>query len=281
MTAPATETFVNVEDGYKVWTKSIGGGSKFARAPLLVLHGGPGMAHDYLDNLEILASDTQKVVFYDQLGCGRSDTPDDPQRWKVSRFVNEVDMVRHALHLDKVVILGQSWGGMLAIEYLLTKPKGVRGAILSNSLSSAPLMNDEIQRLLRDLLGTQPSPDEKTVAEFYARHILRLQPFPKKILKKMEETNQVYEVMWGKNEFTVTGNLKDWNRTKDLPCIKLPIQIISGEFDESTPKVNQVLKDELPNANWIMMQGCSHLPNFEKPDEYLAIIQRFLDRLHT
>ena len=281
MTISVTETFIKVEDGYKVWTKSIGGSSKNARIPLLVLHGGPGMAHDYLDNLEALASDTQKVVFYDQLGCGRSDTPNDPRRWKVPRFVNEVDFVRYALHLDEVVILGQSWGGMLALEYFLTQPKGVRGGILSNSLSSAPLMSAEIQRLLHELLGAQSSPDENTVMDFYSRHILRLQPFPKKILEKMEQTNQVYETMWGKNEFTVTGNLKDWDRTSDLPRIKLPIQIISGEFDEATPTVNQVLKEGLSNSEWTLMPGCSHLPNLEKPEEYMTIIQRFLDRLSS
>ena len=281
MTVSAAETFINVEDGYKVWTRSIGGESKHAGAPLLVLHGGPGMAHDYLENLEALASDIQKVVFYDQLGCGRSDTPDDPKRWKVPRFVAEVDFVRQALHLEEVVVLGQSWGGMLALEYFLTNPKGVRGGILSNSLSSAPLMSTEIQRLLRELLGAKSIPDDNTVMEFYSRHILRIDPFPKKILEKMEETNQVYEVMWGKNEFTVTGNLKDWDRTKDLHHIKLPIQIISGEFDESTPTVNQALKDGLSNSDWIMMQGCSHLPNFEKPDEYIGIIARFLDRINN
>ena len=281
MTISAAKAFINVEDGYKVWTKSIGGSSKNARTPLLVLHGGPGMAHDYLDNLEALASDTQKVVFYDQLGCGRSDTPNDPQRWKVPRFVTEVDFVRNALHLDEVVILGQSWGGMLALEYFLTQPKGVQGGILSNSLSSAPLLSKEIQRLLRELLGAKSSPDENTVMDFYSRHILRLQPFPKKILQKMEETNQVYETMWGKNEFTVTGNLKDWDRTSDLPRIKLPIQIISGEFDESTPTVNQVLKEGLSHSKWSLMPGCSHLPNLEKPEEYMAIIQQFLDRLHS
>ena len=281
MTAPVTEAFIDVEDGYKVWTKSIGGGSKKERATLLVLHGGPGMAHDYLENLQALATDTQKVVFYDQLGCGRSDSPNEPQRWKVPRFVTEIDFVRNALHLDDVVILGQSWGGMLALEYFLTNPKGVRGGILSNALSSAPLMSEEIQRLLRELPAIKTSPDENTVMDFYSRHILRIQPFPKKILEKMEETNQVYETMWGKNEFTVTGNLKDWDRTQDLHRILLPIQIISGEFDESTPTVNQVLKDGLSQSLWTLMPGCSHLPNLENPEEYMAIIQRFLNRLNS
>lgn len=289
------EVFVDVEDGYKVWTKSVGGGSKYERPPLLILHGGPGMAHDYLNNLEALASDTQKVILYDQLGCGKSDLPDEPQRWKIPRFVAEVQSVRNALKLNEVVILGQSWGGMLLIEYLLTKPKGVIGGILSNSLSSTPLMSAEIQRLVSELVNFKPtkfkqiesysidlgSIDKNIITEFYARHILKVQPFPQQVLEKLESTNQVYEVMWGKNELTVTGNLKSWDRTKDLHLIKLPIQIISGEFDESTMKVNQVLKNGLANSNWVMMQGCSHLPNLEKPTEYLAIIQGFIDRLNT
>ena len=280
------ETFVEVEDGYKVWTQSVGGGAQNERPPLLVLHGGPGMGHDYLDNLDTLASDIQKVVFYDQLGCGRSDAPDEPERWKVPRFVAEVDAVRQALKLDKVVIFGQSWGGMLAIEYLLTQPKGVIGGILSNALSSAPLISAEIQRLLGELTAKKSSAldqapqDQQTVLDFYSQHVLRLKPFPQKILEKMETSNQVYEVMWGKNEFTVTGNLKDWDRSKDLPQIKCPIQLISGEFDESTPKVNEALQQGLPNSTWVMMQACSHLPNFENPQEYFSIIQKFLDQLN-
>lgn len=289
------ESFVEVEDSYRIWTKSFGGGATNERPPLLVLHGGPGMAHDYLENLAALASDTQKVIFYDQLGCGRSDAPNDPERWKIPRFVTEIDTVRQACSLDEVVILGQSWGGMLALEYFLTNPAGVKGGILSNSLSSAPLMTAEIQRLVselpqtsaakshgqsdRDATGESP-PDQKTLAAFYGRHILRLHPFPKKILEKMESTNQVYEVMWGKNEFSVTGNLRDWDRTNDLGTIKLPIQIISGEFDEATPKVNQVLHEGLTNSEWTLMPGCSHLPNFENPSAYQSIIQGFLDRIN-
>lgn len=287
------EVFVPVEDGYKVWTQSIGGGDLNDRPALLVLHGGPGMAHDYLENLSALASDAQKVVFYDQLGCGQSDAPDDSKRWQVSRFVKEVDFVRNALGLDDVVILGQSWGGMLTIEYLLTKPKGVKGAILSNSLSSAQLMDAEVQRLKSELpktvleiierhekSGTTQSDEyQKSIVEFYQRHILRINPFPIQVMEALASTNQVYETMWGSNEFTLIGNLKYWDRTSDLGKIDLPIKIISGEFDESTPKVNQVLKQGLKNSDWVMMPGCSHLPNYESPTDYMKIIQDFLDQL--
>ena len=288
-----SEAFVPVEDGFRVWTKTVGGGDVAQRPALLVLHGGPGMGHDYLEGLAALASPSQRVVFYDQLGCGRSDCPDDPGRWVVSRFVREVDFVRQALGLKEVVILGQSWGGMLAIEYMLTQPEGVAGLILSNSLSSAPLMEEELLRLKRALPpqalatleaceknGTTDSAEYKTASlAFYSRHLLRMDPLPPDIVEALETSNQVYEVMWGKNEFNVSGNLKHWDRSGDLGNIHVPVQIISGEFDESTPRQNEVLKKGLKNSSWTLMPGCSHLPNFENPEEYLAIIQGFLDEL--
>lgn len=291
----SAERFIEVEDGFKVWTKTVGGGASLELPPLLVLHGGPGMGHEYLENLSLLASSKQKVIFYDQLGCGKSDCPDDPGRWKIPRFVREVDMVRGALNLDRVIILGQSWGGMLTIEYLLTKPQGVIGAILSNSLSSAILMGKEIMRLKNELpqsildvlkaneiAGTTDSSEyKKATAAFYSRHIFRMDPLPQEILEALESTNQVYEVMWGKNEFSITGNLKSWDRTSDLNKITLPIKIISGEFDESTPEVNRVLSEGLENADWTLMPGCSHLPNLENPQPYMALIQDFMDKLNS
>src|SRR2546421_1708639 len=117
--APRREGYLPVPGG-RVWYQIVGSGPA---TPLLVLHGGPGAGHDYLETLEGLA-DERPVVFYDQLGCGRSDQPDDPSRWHIARFVREVDLVRHALGLDRIHLLGQSWGGWLAIEYMLRQPSG-------------------------------------------------------------------------------------------------------------------------------------------------------------
>lgn len=289
------ERYIEVEDGFKVWIKTVGGGASLELPPLLVLHGGPGMGHEYLENFSLLASSMQKVIFYDQLGCGKSDCPDDPGRWEIPRFVREVDMVRNALNLDQVIILGQSWGGMLTIEYLLTKPQGVIGAILSNSLSSAILMGEEILRLKNELpkpvldvlqaneaSGTTDSSEyKKATSAFYSRHIFRMDPLPQEILEALQSSNQVYEVMWGKNEFSITGNLKSWDRTADLNQIELPVKVISGEFDESTPEVNRVLSEGLVNADWTLMPGCSHLPNLENPQPYMALIQDFMHKLNS
>jgi proline-specific peptidase len=126
------EGFVPV-DGFRVWYRSVGGGSDQEGVPLLILHGGPGAPYDYLENLEAMASDRQRVIFYDQLGCGRSDHPDDPSLCEVSRFADEVGTVRQELGLEHVNILGQSWGGMLAIEYALRQPSGPVSLILANT----------------------------------------------------------------------------------------------------------------------------------------------------
>jgi len=287
------ETSIEVEDGFRVWAMELGGGSVDDRPALLVLHGGPGGTHEYLSNLAALASESQRVVFYDQLGCGKSDQPDDPGRWKIPRFVQELATVRNVLHLEEVIILGQSWGGMLAIEYLLTKPEGVRGLILSNSLSSAPIFASELLRLKNELPtpiktalkqnesnGTLDSEAyKKAVEAFYSRHILRMDPLPEQLLEVLNSENQVYQVMWGSNEFNFTGNLKDWDRSKDLSRIELPTLIISGEFDESTPLVNEALQKGLKNSEWILMPGCSHLPNLENPEAYLQHIRLFLHRI--
>jgi proline-specific peptidase len=293
VTVSSTETFVAVEDRYRVWAKVLGGGAKVQRPALLVLHGGPGMAHDYLENLSELATASQKVVFYDQLGCGRSDCPDEPDRWHLPRFVKEVDYVRQALDLKDVVILGQSWGGMLAIEYMLTHPLGVAGLVLSNSLANSILWAAEIKELTHQLPEphlsaikaaesgsiTDPQAYQRAVLAFSSRHLLRMDPLPPMIVQALQSTSQVYEVMWGKSEFSVSGNLKAWDRTQDLGKISVPVQIISGEFDESTPRQNEMLHHGLKNSTWTLMPGCSHLSNLENPEQYLSIVQAFLDRL--
>lgn len=286
------EAHVEVEDGLKVWTKSVGGGSANERAALLILHGGPGGGHDYLSNLASLASENQKVVFYDQLGCGRSDQPNEPDRWVISRFVKELATIRESLGLQEVILLGQSWGGMLAIEYLLTEPEGVSGLILSDSLSSASTFASEVLRLKNELptsiLKTlndfeakgnlHDAEYESAVKVFYSRHILRMDPMPDQVWEALNSENQSYQVMWGINEFNFTGNLRNWERTNDLHQIQQPTLIISGEFDESTPAINEAMHKALRNSQWILMPGCSHLPNLENPDHYIGHVRNFLDR---
>ena len=288
-----TDRFVAVEDGFRVWTRSLGGEAPDAATPLLVLHGGPGVPHDYLENLEALASPRQRVVFYDQLGCGRSDRPDEPARWQLPRFVAEIDRVRAALGLERVVLLGQSWGGMLAIEYMLGRPAGIDGLILSNTTPSAPLFESEARRLLTLLPDDTRETIRRCEAEhaffsaeyqaammvYYARHVVRVQPMPDFVQRSFLGVGQPYFVMWGKSEFNVTGNLRDWDRTARLGEIDSPVLLISGEHDESTPLVNKVLEDGIKGARWHLMPGCSHFCHVEAPEAYRELVVAFLASL--
>lgn len=291
MSAREKEGYVPV-DGYRVWYRSVGGGEG-EHTPLLILHGGPGVPHDYLENLEALASETQRVIFYDQLGCGRSDQPDDTSLWRVERFVEELATVRRELGLARVHILGQSWGGMLAIEYALTQPQGLVSLILSNTTSSIPLWVAEANRLRSELppevndtllrhevagtTGDQEYQDAMQV--FYDRHVVRVKPIPEYVQRALDNTGFVYAYMNGPSEFHVTGVIKDWDRTDRLSEIHVPTLILSGRYDEATPAINTILHKGIAGSEWILFENSSHLSHVEEPELYMQTVRAFLDRV--
>ncbi len=289
------EGFIPVEDGYHVWYRIVGGGGEQESLPLLVLHGGPGAPHDYLDNLAAMASDTRRVIFYDQLGCGRSDIPDEDtiRQWGVQRFVDELATVRRALGLDRVHILGQSWGGMLAIEYALTQPAGLASLILSNTTPSIPLWVAEANRLRAELppevnatllrheeAGTTDSTAyQEAMAVFYDRHVVRVKPMPDFVQRTFDNMGAVYRILNGPSEFHVIGVIKDWDRSDRLSEIHVPTLIISGEYDESTPTINEVLHKGITGSEWILLENCSHLSHIEEPERYMQLVQNFLQKI--
>src|SRR5579872_4261 len=286
------EGFVLVENGNRVWYRSVGGG-EHKGIPLLLLHGGPGFPHDYLDNLSALASETRRVIFYDQLGCGRSDQPNEPERWQVPRFVDEVGMVRKALGLERVHILGQSWGGMLAIEYALTQPEGLVSLILSNTTSSIPLWIAEANRLRAELppevnatllrheaAGTTDTSEyQEAMQVFYNRHVIRV-PMPDYVQRAFDTHSElVYNTMNGPSEFHVIGTIKDWDRTDRLDEIHVPTLILSGRYDEATPVINEILRKGITGSEWIVFEQSSHLSHVEEADLYMQTVQAFLKRV--
>jgi proline-specific peptidase len=291
MSVREKEGYVPV-DGYRVWYRSVGGGEG-EHTPLLILHGGPGVPHDYLENLEALASDTQRVIFYDQLGCGRSDQPDDTSLWRVERFVEELATVRRELGLDRVHILGQSWGGMLAIEYALTQPQGLVSLILSNTTSSIPLWVAEANRLRSELppevndtlarheaAGTTDDQEYQDAMQvFYDRHVVRVKPIPEYVQRALANTGFVYAYMNGPNEFHVIGVIKDWDRTDRLSEIHVPTLILSGRYDEATPTINTILHKGIAGSEWILFENSSHLSHVEEPELYMQTVRAFLDRV--
>jgi proline-specific peptidase len=261
----------------------------------LLLHGGPGACHDYIEAIAAIAATGRRVIFYDQQGCGSSDQPDDPSRWSVDFYVREVDAVREALHLDRVHILGQSWGGMLLMEYLVRQPAGVISATIASSPASMPLWVTETSRLRAGLpaeviealdrheaSGTWDDPEyEAAVNVFYERHVCRVVPFPEPVARtfaKIARNPQVYRTMNGPTEFHVVGSLGGWDITPRLGAVEVPVLITSGRHDEATPAQMALVAEHIPQAEWVIFEQSGHMSHAEEPDRYMAVLADFLSR---
>lgn len=270
------EGFISVTGG-KVWYKIVG--KNKSEIPLLILHGGPGASHTYLEPLEKLA-DKRPVVFYDQLGCGNSERPADTSLWTIDRFVEELQQVRNSLGLDQVHLLGQSWGSSLAAEYILTKkPEGVKSVILSGALLSTSSWIADQQIYIEQLpektrnailqcekTGEYNSPEyQNAMMEFYQLHVYRLESWPECLNRAFSELNFAqYEYMWGPSEFTVTGSLKNYERVDQLYKIDLPVLFTCGEFDEATPATTRYYQENLPGSRLHIFEDASHEHHLEK-----------------
>lgn len=290
MTQSSREGYVAVPGG-QVWYKVVGTGDA---VPLLTLHGGPGGGHDYLEPLEALASD-RPVIFFDQLGCGKSDKPDDISLWRIERFVDEVTAVRKALDLRQVHLFGQSWGGWLAIEYMMGQPSGIVSLILASASASLRQFAEETARLKatlpQDVLDTlnryeaagdidNPAYEEAMMA-FYTRFVCRLAAWPEPLLRTMNnvQSNPVpYVTIQGPNEFTVTGNLKDWDRSDRLGEITVPTLITCGRYDEMGPTCAETLHQGIPNSEMVIFEQSAHMAHLEETERYLQVMRDFLDR---
>ncbi len=274
-------------EGYDVWYRWVGTGA----TPLLVLHGGPGAGHDYMESLERLSTG-RPVIFYDQLGCGKSAQPDEASLWRIGRFVKEVGEVRQALKLDKVHLLGHSWGGWLAIDYMLTKPQGVISLTLASTSASVQEFVTEASRLkmalpkeMREIMKRcessgdfENSEYEGAVMEFYRRHLCRLNPWPDSLMRSFHnlDGNAVYATMNGPNEFMVTGNLKNWDRIARLGEITVPTLITVGRFDEIAPACSETLHRGIVGSELKVFEQSSHMAHLEQPDEYIQTLADFL-----
>ncbi len=265
------------------------------RLPLICLHGGPGATHDYLEPLEDLAQAGRPIILYDQLGNGNSDQPHDPSLWSINLFVEELQTICRTLKLDRFHLLGQSWGGMLAMEFVTGKPpRSPISLVLANSLSNTAQWVEEARRLraglpeeLRRVLEAREKCAtcgdaalyEKAMTFFYRRHLCRTDPWPQCLLRtfrKMAQNSEVYNVLWGSSEFHVTGKLRDWDIRDRLHAIELPTLIMSGHHDEATPAIAQVLHDGIRGSQWVIFEHSSHMPHLEETDRFLEVLDNFL-----
>jgi L-proline amide hydrolase len=291
---PAKEGFVSFR-GYQVWYRVVGDREAPGKFPLLCLHGGPGATHDYLEPLEAIVATGRRVIFYDQLGAGNSDHPHNPSLWTVPLFVEELGVVRQALGLERVHILGQSWGGMLGMEYALRQPVGLVSLIVADSPASMPQWVAEANRLRAELppdvqatllkheaAGTTDDPAyQEAMLVFYRRHLCRLDPWPdclNRTFEKLSQDPEVYNTMNGPSEFHVIGVIKDWDIVDRLGEIQVPTLVISGRYDEATPTIAQTVHRSIAGSEWIVFEHSSHTPHLEETERYLQVVASFLER---
>jgi len=272
-------------------------GDAAAPAPLVVLHGGPGAAHDYLLTLTDLAAE-RAVVHYDQLGNGRS--THFPGRgadfWTVDLFVRELrNLVQELGIACRHHVLGQSWGGFLAQEYALTQPPGLRALVLADTAASFPdfvaeanrlraLLPPEVDETLRrhEEASTTDDPEYAAACQvFYRRHLCRIDPWPEEVGEAfawIERDPTVYHTMNGPSEFHVVGSIKDWQSKDRLGGIHVPTLVVSGRHDEATPALQETLRQGIPNAEWICFEESSHMPHVEERERFMRVVGAFLAR---
>lgn len=283
------EGFATVPGGKVYWHK-VGSGPG---VPLLLLHGGPGAGHDYLKPLAALAID-RPVIFYDQLGCGWSDKPDDSSLWRIERFIEEIDALRLALGIDRMALYGHSWGGWLAQEYMRRSPgaKSVERLVLASTSASVAEFVAGAHRLLAALpdgmnahhlrleaAGQTNTPEYKAIVDaFYERHLVRVDRPPAFLTRTFENlgSSRTYPVMNGPNEFSVTGTLKGWSAELSLGDIKVPTLILTSEWDEVTLDCHQRLQRGIRGAQLKVIPKARHLAMVERPTAYNAAIRNFL-----
>jgi proline-specific peptidase len=281
------EGFIEVPGG-RVWYRSIGAGG----TPLLCLHGGPGFTHYYLEPLEALA-DRRQVIFYDQLGCGNSDRPDEKSLWTVDRFVEELVTVREALGLNRLHLLGSSWGGMLAMQYVLDR----RPELVSLTLCGSPAsmirwvadcdallatQPDEVRDVIREheQAGFTACPEyQAAILGFYREHVCRLSPWPGGLERSFAEAGYaVYHTMNGPSEFTVTGTLRTWDIMDRLGEISAPTLLVGGRYDECRPDHMAEMARRIKGSEHAVIEDASHLCFAEQPAVFNDLVNSFLDR---
>ncbi|MGB9022882.1 MAG: proline iminopeptidase-family hydrolase [Candidatus Bathyarchaeia archaeon] len=278
--------FVTV-NGFKLFYRVFGNGENV----LLCLHGGPGAMHDYLLPLGELGDDRVKVVLYDQLGCGKSERPREKSHYAIECGVEEVEGVRQALKLDKINLFGNSYGGALALQYALKYQRNIKKLIISSGLASVRETVAEMRRLktllpkeIQDTLAEYEATEDyqnpeylKAVDVFYRNFLCRLPEWPEELARTMNGlSTDVYWTMNGPNEFTITGNLRDWDITARLPEIHIPTLVTVGRYDEVTPKVAETIHRGIPGSELVLFEKSAHVAMLEERERYLSAVRKFI-----
>lgn len=282
---------------FNVWTKRVGNNPKIK---VLLVNGGPGATHEYFECFEnFLPAEGIEFIYYDQLGCGNSDNPNDVAFWDLSRYVEEVEQVRKALNLDNsnFYLLGHSWGGILAMEYAIKYQENMKGLIISNMMSSCPeygkyadevlgkQMNPEIlaqiQKIEANKDFTNPKYMELLIPNFYEKHVLRFpaKDWPEPVNRSFAKmNNSLYVTMQGPSEFGIAGKLENWDRTNDLKNITIPSLVIGATHDTMDPKFMEKMSTLLPKGSFLLCPNGSHMAFYDDQQTYFKGLISFLNK---
>ena len=260
---------------------------------LLLVNGGPGLPCDYLITPHLrLVEHGWTVVSYDQLGCGRSDKPDDASLWTLGRYVAELEEVVDKLGLERFCLLGHSWGTWLGTEFALRNQARVSKYVIADGDCDTPHLVSELERLRsalghdtvrmmirRESDGTIDHPEyQAAITLLNYRHVCRLDQWPEPLTRSLAQWNMgPYKTIQGPNEFTYTGNIRDWTLIPALANLHVPCLVLCGEFDELPPACSYRIHSALPNSRLHIFSGCSHMPFYEDPDAYFACLRGFLE----
>ena len=282
---------------FNVWTKRIGNNPKIK---LLLLNGGPGATHEYFECFEnFLPAEGIEIIYYDQLGCGNSDNPNDVALWDLGRYVEEVEQVRKALNLDEsnFYVLGHSWGGILAMEYTLKYQHNMKGLIISNMMSSCPEYGtyaDEVlakqmdPKVLAEINKIEAAKDfanprymELLIPNFYEKHILRFpsKDWPEPVTRSFAKMNQsLYVTMQGPSEFGISGKLEKWDRKSDLKNITIPTLVIGAKYDTMDPNHMSAMSKLVQNGTYLYCSKGSHMAFYDDQKTYFEGLIAFLNK---
>ena len=277
-------------EGGNVWYKIYGADKN--TTPLLCLHGGPGFPAYYLEPLKALA-DERPVILYDQLGCGRSDRPDDDSLWTLDRFVQELHEVKNALQLDHFHLFGHSWGSMIAAEYLAGTTEGISSVVFAGPVLSIETYLATVNKLKQGLpeatknillqhevdKSFHASDYQEAYEDFMKAHWCRVYPFQEEIQKSFQEFNsEVFQTMWGQVEFFCTGNLEGFDRTEILVDLDMPVLFTCGRYDITTPENIATYACMTENSELVIFEKSGHMTMNEEPELYIDTLRKFLNR---
>jgi proline iminopeptidase len=280
---------------FRVWTKRVGNNPTMK---VLLLHGGPGVTHEYFEAFDSYFPAAQiEYFYYDQLGSYYSDQPNEPELWELPRFVEEVEQVRKALGLDRnnFYLFGQSWGGLLAMEYALKYGQNLKGLVISNMMSSIPKYNEYARNVL------MPAMDQAALAEIqsieasgktedprymqllmphhYEKHLLRMpaEQWPEPVNRAFKHINpSVYVPMQGPSELGASGKLVNWDRSGDLARIATPTLVIGAKYDTMDPEHMRWMATAIPHARFLYCPNGSHMAHYDDQRVYFDGLIQFL-----